>query len=170
MTSTYDTWKISQDHSKNSYHMMCQIFTKICVTRVKGLKYVIMSSIFTSHLNWQLFWRTKLKMSKKLGNFPKLIGGQCQFWSCWILNILVSPLDVIKFRYWAMKWWRDFVGSIQSRKFWVSKNADPQMLFTGMKKCLKVFMLYGQCILPMKVRWTVEQDLHVKEKKFFSVF
>ena len=59
VTSTNDTSGNFVDHDINSLHKLCWIFTKIDLTTEKRLKYVAMFSKFSSHLNWQLFWRIK---------------------------------------------------------------------------------------------------------------
>ena len=43
----------------------------------------------------------------------------------------------------------------------MTKDANPQTLFTGNKKCFKVRLALGDCISPMKARETFKKDLHV---------
>ena len=62
------------------------------------------------------------------------------WWSLLILNLLnFDYLDkpvqkMINFKYWTIRWWSIFFDSFRTRKYWGTGNANPQMLFTGMKK------------------------------------
>ena len=54
-----------------------------------------------------------------------------------------------------------FFGSFQSQQYGVTKNANPQTCFTGMKKSFKVRLVFGHSKIPMEVRKTFQKDLHV---------
>ena len=50
---------------------------------------------------------------------------------------------------------------MQTRQYGVTKDANPQTCFTGMKKPSKVRLAFGHSKTPMEVRKTFKNDLHV---------